>query len=560
MRSVTISAIITTGVLLILSLIRNGLPSGSVHEPELSTLLALVLATLVTLYPLIRNFALGEDPLEPSVILGGLLFMYFPLPAFGIAVLDFTPTFPSFISNVDSLLSAFTWSLVVISVGAGALYLGYRIFHLWETKPLWPKLGERRLFIGNTFAIWVCSVSVHVVQKLSMIGRGNALFYYLTQWQYLAVLVLFASYFHSKGRLSSSRLLFLVLAVEFCIVTVLGFNLNLLLTLVTFLTLVYHYLGPGITYRKLAALGTFIVILFPVSEIAESIQSGQTIVQAFETSKGLLWYVNAFVGRMIGTDALTMIIARTPEQVPYQGGKTLLLAIYGLVPRILWSSKPSLIMCSVNNRYFSGRGVDAGTCAAMTTPGELYWNFGILGVVIGLFCMGLLLGGLYRRFTRIEGKTRGYILLVVYAIVLLQLMRFERGVGQIVNNIVKQLGFAFVLLWLTTEPISSKTVLLNDNSVFEQSYFYRLGEALWNSRSTSFVASLPAVAQVRRSILVIPRIISISIETSWVYATTVRVDYLLSEWWNESKIQNCTHLVNRLRMVVRHSKTYRYFS
>ena len=66
------------------------------YEPTVITIFALLLASLVTLYPLVRNFANNEDRLEPSVIFGGLLFLYFPPPVFGIALLGFDPAFPSF--------------------------------------------------------------------------------------------------------------------------------------------------------------------------------------------------------------------------------------------------------------------------------------------------------------------------------------------------------------------------------------------------------------------------------------------------------------------------------
>lgn len=561
-RPIAISAIGSVALFLIVALLSNGFPSGSVHNPALMTLTALLFATLVTLYPLVRNFALDEDPLEPSVILGGLLFIYFPLPAFGISILGFTPTFPSFIDGVDILLPAFTRALVVISVGAGAMYVGYRATTSWEGEPLWPTPGERRLLVSNTLAIWVLSICIHLIQKLGTFSGGNALLFHLTNLHYLAVLLLFAAYFHSKGRLSSPRVLAFVLAVEISIVSVLGFNLDLLLTLVIFLALVYHYVGPGITYRKLVSLGALVVVLFPISEIVANIQSGDRLMQAFGISGSFVWYIKAFVGRMIGMGALTMIIARTPEQVPYQGGETLLLAIYGLVPRILWSGKPSLIMCGVNNRFFSGRGVDSNTCAAMTVPGELFWNFGAIGVVVGLLCVGLILGGLYRWFTRVGGEGRRYVLLVVYAIVLLMLMRFEWGVGQVVSNLVKRLGFAVVFLWFVTASTTSRTVFLDGDSLLEQSRFYRLGTVLLRNRLARFVISIPAVNIAGKWILTFPQTIATYTEASRAYEITVWFDRTLAERLVEyrSSIQNVPPVADRLETIVRHSMTYRLVS
>lgn len=557
-----VSAIIVTAAGLLVSLLQGGVPTGSVYEPGVVTIFALFLASFVTLYPLVRNFSRNDDPLEPSVIIGGLLFLYFPLPAFGIAILGFDPAFPAFINGSDRLLPAFTQALIVISIATATFYAGYSVANRSRESRTWPMIGRRRLLVTNVVIIWILSTTLHLFRAFELLNSGNAIFFHLTNWHYLAALVVLASYFEADGEISSSRLVVFVLAVEAMVTTVVAFDLNTLLTLVTFVALAYHYVGPGITYRKLAALGVFIAVLFPVSEIAEDLQAGLGLQEAVSHGGlGVLWYLDAFVGRMIGIDALTMIIARTPDPVPFQSGQTLLLAVYGLVPRAFWSGKPSIIMCGVNNQYFSGRGVDANTCAAMTVPGELYWNFGALGVVGGFFVIGILLGGLYRWFRGNGSSPRNYVLLVVFALVLLQLMRFEWGVGQVVSNLAKRLGFAAVFLWFVTTPSHGSAFTLDGESTLERSGLVRSANAVARTRPVRFTAAGLGVGRLTSALGRFPARVSGVFESSETYRFALVVDRWIPQVWARQR-ERVSEGVSRITVsgsLVEHSRMYTLF-
>jgi hypothetical protein len=123
----------------------------------------------------------------------------------------------------------------------------------------------------------------------------------------------------------------------------------------------------------------------------------------------------------------------------------------------------------------------------MTAPGELYWNFGGFGVAIGLFLFGLMLGGLYRWFVGDSTDVPGYVSFVVYAVILLQVMRFEFGIGQIASNLVKQSLFACVFLWLVTETKAPKPAALEGDSILERSEFWTLSQRLLGGTPVMFL-------------------------------------------------------------------------
>lgn len=87
------------------------------------------------------------------------------------------------------------------------------------------------------------------------------------------------------------------------------------------------------------------------------------------------------------------VLAAVPELLDYQYGKTMVTWLVAPVPRSLWPGKPAI-----------GVGIDLGPLVFQTprtsgvppgVVGELYLNFGIPGVFIGMLAVGFLLRSLY---------------------------------------------------------------------------------------------------------------------------------------------------------------------
>jgi len=81
------------------------------------------------------------------------------------------------------------------------------------------------------------------------------------------------------------------------------------------------------------------------------------------------------------------IVNSVPNLVPYQWGSTLLDSLTLFIPRAIWSDKPETAS-SWLARVFYGQRVLANI--STTWPGELYLNFGWAGLVLGMFCTGIV--------------------------------------------------------------------------------------------------------------------------------------------------------------------------
>jgi hypothetical protein len=82
----------------------------------------------------------------------------------------------------------------------------------------------------------------------------------------------------------------------------------------------------------------------------------------------------------------------------FQWGQTMQYAAYAFVPRLLWPDKPNVSRGAWFTMYLgaSYREEESTSSTGITAVGELYWNFGIPGVVIGMLGIGLGYGLLWR--------------------------------------------------------------------------------------------------------------------------------------------------------------------
>jgi hypothetical protein len=75
----------------------------------------------------------------------------------------------------------------------------------------------------------------------------------------------------------------------------------------------------------------------------------------------------------------------------FQEGFTLMILVYAFVPRMWWPEKPDLSTGQLFNRTFHLSESEL-TYIPSTQLGEFYWNFGLLGVIVGMLMSGFMIG------------------------------------------------------------------------------------------------------------------------------------------------------------------------
>ncbi len=163
------------------------------------------------------------------------------------------------------------------------------------------------------------------------------------------------------------------------------------------------------------------------------------------SSRGLFtnrsFIVQQFIGRFNGFAGLQDFLAWFSHQA-YLAGDTIVQMIVRWVPRPLLPSKPPSVDVALSRAVY-GQGPYGGSITLFGGVGEMYWNFGIVGVFLWFTLIGRVLYCLH--FGTLELVRRrnwiGYAIVMSNAALL-------RGV---VNMGVNTIGMQQFLMWLAAE-------------------------------------------------------------------------------------------------------------
>ncbi len=178
------------------------------------------------------------------------------------------------------------------------------------------------------------------------------------------------------------------------------------------LPLGYVALAYIVVRRRLPIRGIVLGIIFtlffivPANQFQRNLLRGQqqaTAASAFGASVSRLPPLNPFSAvtkavnyvatRFRSIDSVALIHSRTPSLFPYADGKLYAeLPAIILIPRAVWPGKPSLNSALDFSRTYYELPPSVQSENQITQIGDLYRNFGYIGVVLGLFAWGLVLG------------------------------------------------------------------------------------------------------------------------------------------------------------------------
>jgi hypothetical protein len=149
--------------------------------------------------------------------------------------------------------------------------------------------------------------------------------------------------------------------------------------------------------------------------------------------------------RLMDIHILAQIIEYTPV-VGLQYGRTLFwLSAAVIVPTRLWPEKYDLLTELLRPFFMLwGQSEDSTSGVAGTQVGELFFNFHVFGVVIGMFVVGILLRASYEYFISQVNPLTVLIYMGVWPLIGWSV---EAWFFNLVNYVVKNLLFLFVLAW-----------------------------------------------------------------------------------------------------------------
>lgn len=98
-----------------------------------------------------------------------------------------------------------------------------------------------------------------------------------------------------------------------------------------------------------------------------------------------------------GITAISHLVEMTPDETPFRYGRTMIDWIVFPIPRALWEDKPVNVGSQLASIIY---GANNGTPPGLI--GDLYWNFWLLGVIIGMLVLGVVLRTLVEYRSRLH--------------------------------------------------------------------------------------------------------------------------------------------------------------
>jgi hypothetical protein len=130
---------------------------------------------------------------------------------------------------------------------------------------------------------------------------------------------------------------------------------------------------------------------------------------------------------------------------PFQNGRTLVELVLAFIPRLVWPDKPSVATGQLfNKQVVHGFG---DTYISPSHLGELYWNFGWPGVVVGMMLIGMLLGFIGAKSSLAERLTATRLMILLATIATL-CVQFESGIAVTYVVWIRSLAAIGLLQWM----------------------------------------------------------------------------------------------------------------
>ena len=428
---VALNAAFIVAVLLLVSI-------GGSANPRI---LYLILLFAVCGTPIIDLDGLNGRFVMPSLYLGFYFVSFGLLDFANLATGISSETVPSIFSATEGVILA---GSIMMTIGyRTAMAFGKRNANASATRDwsintilivgiLWWIIGTAGTYILDVYIVTDNSIEASRKGFETMGPYGTTAFMLATMIQPISILLIAYAW-----RLRPSKMMLVLVITVVVVQVLLGFVINIKSTAMIggiLVILTFVLIEGRLPIPWLVAAVLYGILIYPVFVAARAEIHGKGMIARAAILGDLKHVVELAIaaeGRDNGPGeraqsllertsvraSVQMIVQHTGVEVKFQDGHTLTPLLATFVPRIIWSDKPDVATGRVVNKEFRVSEADFwDTYVSPSIPGELYWNFGWTGVLIGMAVIGGALGTLGRRCNLAERKSVTNLLVVAVTI------------------------------------------------------------------------------------------------------------------------------------------------
>jgi hypothetical protein len=263
-----------------------------------------------------------------------------------------------------------------------------------------------------------------------------------------------------RGRLTF-LLFFMVVVLPSALFLVLAGERKFLIYTVLVPLMVYHYSHKRISAGRAFLLALVLVlfigfVLYPwigrYRNMASQDRSLKGSVEALRWAgrpPDLYEAIEQVMHRFPGIDSLAATIKYVPDVEDYQYGRTLLKFFTMMIPQFIFKDKGDYIrLGELFNKDFFGPAFFSDW--VLMPVNELYLNFQVPGILIGMFVLGVALKALYVYFRMNASR----VTLVLYLFFWMAATNIENDIGLVWGAFLRHVLVLLVVLWVTERGVS----------------------------------------------------------------------------------------------------------
>ena len=456
--------------------------------------LAVVIAT-----PSLVLYRSGKFKIANPIVFASA-FYFFPPFVVGGVILALGGSQPFYLDFIQDPTIDLPFTVVLVAMGFSGLAVGYFM--------RWPKRLATR--IGNRLPAFELPTNSYFLPALMLAGIGIASVYvgiysgilgfvFAEQWNSYDGLIVAATQFWMEGVFLIWFIVFKRGRLDSLAVSVLGLILLIysvdalfsgsravFLRLIIAILIAFTLSGVKMRTKHALWFGTALVVCLFIGVVYgtafRNVKGGEDVVSIseysgniFETfdsltrddSLELMQFASGtLAARMEALSSLAVVVSNYEKLAPYEEAYGLRNNILNdimtfFVPRIIWNEKSQ----ASDARKYSELYFNYGGSSFLITPiGDLLRNFGVVGVPIGMFLLGMLLRFIYSLLIE-SGPVTPWKAAIYY--MLLTSVNYETFYGSIIANLVKFgftaiVGMIIVLLfarWISGTNVTLKSRL-----------------------------------------------------------------------------------------------------
>lgn len=248
---------------------------------------------------------------------------------------------------------------------------------------------------GAGFYLHVASLGGNLLRAIHQLSDtvtqqgGTQYLYFPMMWFWVAGFLTTWSLLISKGH-SRPYLLFACFSLLVAILYLVTSSKWMVFSIVMSMFLSYHYLRRRMSPLLLLSILFIFAAMWPAFYAYQDIQGDFSMWWTSIQRKADQGWFTLVLGRSYGMDSFLLILSQVRGWQDLRLGSTLADALYFFVPRQLWDAKPVSFSRQFAVEFLGHTKIAESGFASPSLIGELYLNWHFVGVVGGMFLVGVL--------------------------------------------------------------------------------------------------------------------------------------------------------------------------